>query len=123
MFDLAEIIEATQSVPCVFLGHTINLEVYSAGKARLTKEQRAGIIGLEEGHDDIDVLREVVPLIVKDWNMPYKGEAFPPTRENMNLCPDEFLVAVGVAIKDVWLGNPTQASESGSHSGSEQVAS
>jgi hypothetical protein len=120
--DLSEIIEATRQVECEFLGHTINLEVYSAGKARLTKEQRAGIMGLEEGHDDVDVLREVVPLIVKSSDMVYKGEPFPLTRENMNLCPDEFLIAVGTAIKDIWLGNPTQASESGSPDGSEQAA-
>ena len=80
--DLSVVLEATQPVVVSFCGETINLEAYTAGNARLTKEQRTPLTALFEGDNEarpdiIEAARLALPLLVKSWDVNWKGAPLP----------------------------------------------
>lgn len=131
MGDLGAVLDATEPVNCQFLNHIITAHVYSAGAARLTKEERAILravdavegetVEIPEDADEkltrevseqiynrnVDLSRRILPIMIKSWDldgspMALRGELLPPTPENVARCPDALIVEVAVMAMDVW---------------------
>ncbi len=56
-------------------------------------------------NEDVTELPVVLAQIVTNWSIDADGEPFPPTLENLNKLPVNFLAAMAEAVAGVWAGN------------------
>lgn len=54
---------------------------------------------------DTAVISMICAKIVKSWSLDWDGEEWPPTEENLSLCPVAFLIALMEAAAGVVMGN------------------
>ncbi|HEX5704876.1 MAG TPA: hypothetical protein VFX97_16885 [Pyrinomonadaceae bacterium] len=119
----------------MFAGEVTALEVYTLGSARLTAEQRQPVaeLALNDSEDiargaryaqQIEVARLTLPLLIKSWDVTWKGEPLPievineldEAGQRKYPIPDDFVVQVNRAIIED-LADPTTPEESLSSSG------
>lgn len=139
--DLSVFLEAVQPLEVPFANDVIKCEIYTAGISRLTKEQRVPILAIDEIDATesmsadyakaVDGTRLALPLLVKSWDLLWKGQPLPI--EDMNATdsvekagvltdvyrytlPDDLIFAVRGAIREAVEQGPTKEVESPSTS-------
>lgn len=61
---------------------------------------------------DTDAIAEMLAKLIGEWNMDANGEPFPPTVENINACPADFIAQVAECAFKKLFPDPKKASDS-----------
>jgi hypothetical protein len=126
--ELAELLDATVTVPVEFNRHTFDIEVYTAGTDRLPYAVRENIEGQlkgPEGEDDkaayqriLSYTRKGLPWLIKSWSLtkdglplPITEETFSPEGDTPEQVPPAMMLAIGTKCQEVWK-DPTSGEES-----------
>lgn len=99
--DLTALREKKAKIKLTFDGEEVNCEFLPN---KITPEYWARLQGLstaeateeETGNRDVVFLADTMPW----WDITAGGEALPPTRENLRLCPNSLLAAIVGEILD-----------------------
>lgn len=94
--DLNEIMTGTETVTFDFLGEPNTAEVYTAGISRLTQPQLAL---LRTGNDPA-ASQKLIPMIVKSWDLKFKGELLELEHLNDEDADGKLIYELPVAFMD-----------------------
>lgn len=68
-------------------------------------------------NEDSEAMAEILSGLIESWNMDMNGEPFPPTAENLNLLPVEFVAQAAACAFERLFPNTTRALNSPNGSG------
>lgn len=97
-FDIAEVLDLTVPTSFVYKGKVINVEVYAE---KLTPDFQDALRAANDKSDS-EAVRFLLGASVQSWSLTWRGEAFPPSAENIGRCPGSFLAACTDAVMGIW---------------------
>ena len=109
----SEILEVEREISFDFTnskGSKSTVKAFVAENSLTPKVFRA-LRKLEE-NKDVDGLTSALAEIYKRWDIDINGEDFPPTVENLEGLPFDFLTSMVEAVAEGWAGKSTTATKS-----------